>query len=126
MPELPASLIHPSAAVPDALRDLIAEAAIAAASHAGAAIAHHQAQEDLDALLREALDRGAPKWLTQRVDELAQHHLDAGDHHGHAAEVRLDVVHWLTGTPSQSRAAVPVSLLQAWPALTLVPDHPVP
>ena len=88
-------------------------------------MAHHQAQEDLDALLREVLDRGAPDWISQRVDELAQQHLDTGDHHGHAAEVRLDVVKWLTGTSGQVHAAEEDSVLTSLPALTLVPDLPL-
>ena len=114
MPAFPCDLIHPSATVPVALRDVIAEAAIDAASHAGAAMAHHQ-----------ALDRGAPDWISQRVDELAQQHLDTGDHHGHAAEVRLDVVKWLTGTSGQVHAAEEDSVLTSLPALTLVPDLPL-
>jgi hypothetical protein len=121
----PSSVLRPDAAVPARLSDLLTEAALLAAHDAGAADAHHGISGDLDALLREMRDRGAPGWVCQRIDELAQQHLDAGDDYGHAADHRLDVLEWL-----QHRSPVPVasaqgsiaSAGQARPAPTTMPS----
>lgn len=99
-------LLHPQADVPRRLADVVAEAALTAAFRAGAAVAFHHCQEDLDALLRESLDRSAPAWICERLDELSQQHLEAGDECGEAAEDRLEVVNWLLQRPSRTPVAV--------------------
>lgn len=88
-------VLRADAAVPACLADLVSEAALLAAHDAGSAGAHHEVSEDLDALLRELVDRGAPAWVAERVDQLAQQHLAAGDELGEAADRRLDVLEWL-------------------------------
>lgn len=85
-------VLRADAEVPQRLADLLTEAALIAAHDAGAASAHHDVSEDLDALLRELMDRDAPSWVVQRVDEIAQQHLDAGDELGENADRRLDVL----------------------------------
>ena len=91
----PPPVLRPDAEVPAYLGEVVVVPALSSAYHFGAADKQHQNAEELDALLRELIDRGADQWIVQRVDELAQQFIDAGDEHAHAAEERLDVMAWL-------------------------------
>jgi hypothetical protein len=89
------TLLHPHAPVPARLADVVVEAALDTAWHTGAFDAHHDIHGDLQALLRESIDRGAPDWIQIRLDELAEQYLDAAEDHAENADARLDVMKWL-------------------------------
>jgi len=81
--------------VPKSLANAANHAALEAAFHTGASVGHHDAQSDLDALLRELIEHNAEPWIVERVDRMSDVHADMGDDHLHASEAREDVVIWL-------------------------------
>lgn len=126
----PTHLMPPHAPVPARLADVVVEAALDTAWHTGACDAHHDIHADLQALLRESIDRGAPDWVQARVDQLAEQHLDTAENHAEDADTRLDVMEWLLDRSPLDPLAVLIPALptppptMAEPArrLTLLPQ----